>query len=136
MHVTDYSIGMAVLKEFRDNRVFHAGGSLLLSSLSAGWTATGLRDRDLPKGIEWLSTNRCLKLEPYPATDDVLVTLLPEGAERLTQFPHKLKGWFEEARGELILRAVARRRTGGEFLRRARASLHGFHPDFENTRVA
>lgn len=92
MRITRYTIEMAVLKIFRDYRVFAPGTSLFLSNISASWDHTGLRGRDLVQGIEYLLEDSCVSVERYPPTDDVLVTLLPAGGQRIVGLPHRLRG--------------------------------------------
>lgn len=79
MYVSRYMIEMAVLRVFRDYRVFRAGASLWMRDLQEAWTKTGLRDRDLVSGIDFLSESQCVRVEPYPPSGEVLVTLLAQG---------------------------------------------------------
>lgn len=111
MHVSDYTIGMAVLRVFRDNRVFDAGGSLLLSTLNLAWDSTGLRQRDLRRGIETLRQSGCVSVNTYRLGYDILVTLQPDGAARLTEFPHRFAEWIREICGLLVLRSANRRNS-------------------------
>ena len=59
MRVTDYTIGMAVLRIFRNYRVFHLGGALLLDDIADAWKQTGLRTRDLETGFKWRRSCAC-----------------------------------------------------------------------------
>lgn len=130
MQINDYTISMAVLRVFRDHQIFRAGGSLFLSTLNLAWEATGLRQRDLRRGIEILRQSHCVQVSPYCSGADLLITLQAEGAQRLTRFPQRLAQWVAEIRGALALRQANRRHAHGEFLRRVRCSLYGFHPTF------
>lgn len=126
MQINRYAIELAVLRVFRDYRASHAGASLFLGGMHEAWANTGLRERDLDSGIEFLREARCLRTDPYPATDDVLVTLLPEGASRLETLPHRLGEWMHLVGSAWSLRAAARRRVRGFFWLRWRGRLHGF----------
>lgn len=128
MQITPYATGMAVLRVFRDHRVFHSGGALLLSDITKVWEQTGLRRRDLSGGIEWLRAERCLRLETGSVRNDTVISLMPEGAARLTDFPRGLGRLMDELDGALILRSVARRARPPAFWSRWRSTLHGIHP--------
>lgn len=131
MRITQDTIGEAILRIFLDVRVTRAGAALFRSDLVAAWGPTGLRDRDLAAGIEWLCAERCLQRAPYAPTDDEILTVLPEGETRLTGSPHRLREWLEHLRRAWVLRSAARRIKHGAFWRRVRCSVYGFHPDFE-----
>lgn len=125
MYVSQNAIDAAVLRIFRDFRVFHAGGTLLLGDLRNAWSDTGLRGRDLPAGVASLESGGCLKLTTDARGGDVLVALTPDGAARITGFPHRLADWLSEIHSLLTLRSTARRQPQCSPWSRWRRHLHG-----------
>lgn len=128
MHITDYTIGSAVLHLFRDARVFHAGGALLLEDMRRSWNQTGLRARDLDQGIGHLRRDLCVTLRDAPCPDQATVVLLPRGEQRLTELPHSLSEWAREVAATVALSRAAHRMRTRAWLR-LRSRLHHFEPD-------
>lgn len=126
MWVTDYAIEAAMLRVFRDFRVFHAGGSLLLSDIRRAWHRTGLRARDVEAGLALLVQGGFVSIEAGPDGEHV-VKLLPRGSERLTLLPRDLGELFDEMDALMILRA-ARRRRRAEFWHDMRLRVRGYGP--------
>jgi hypothetical protein len=111
MYVPDHSIGLAVLRVFRDLRVFHAGGTLYVDTVRSAWPSTGLRRRDMEHGIAWL-VNRGL-LEPGSKGapgDPSLISLTPLGSAQMLHFPSSLGEWVVLLEGVSTLAAIRRRR--------------------------
>ena len=130
MRVTDYTIAMAVLRIFRDYRVFHDGGTLLLSDVAQAWKETGLRTRDLDTGFRWLEAHLCARRGVEAAGGEPTLRLLPNGASHLSDFPKRFSDWLDEMDAAITLMKTHRRVHRGELLRRVRCSLHGIRPGF------
>jgi hypothetical protein len=128
MHITDYEIGSAVLHLFRDARVFHPGGALLLEDMRRSWAATGLRARDLDQGILYLRRHLYVTLQIATRLEQTTVALLPRGSRRLTELPHSPREWLQEVCAELTLSRAARRMRAPGWLR-LRSRLHHFELD-------
>lgn len=126
MWVTDYAIETALLRVFRDFRVFHPGGSLLLSDIRRAWGRTGLRARDVEAGLALLVEGAFVAIDTGPDGEE-LVKLRPRGSERLTLLPRDLGELFEEMDALMILHA-ARRRRRTEFWHQMRQRLRGYAP--------
>ncbi len=132
MEITDYAVETAVLDQFRDARVFHAGGGLLLGDMRRAWPETGLRARDLPRGIELLCVEGYTAMREAEDPDDRVLTLLPRGSDRLTRFPWTWTGLQREMGAALTLRAAARRPRPEAWLK-LRSRLHHFDPKRSET---
>lgn len=132
MEITDYAIGTAVLNQFRDARVYHAGGGLLIGDMRRAWSETGLRARDLDRGVEVLCLDGYATLKDAPHPDDRVLSLLPKGSDRLTQFPWTWTGIQQEIGAALTLRAAARRPRPEAWLK-LRSRLHHFDPERRET---
>ena len=128
MHITDYAIGTAVLHLFRDARVFHVGGALLLEDMRRSWNDTGLRARDLDQGILYLRRHLYVTLKVAPRLEETTVVLLPRGSQQLTELPHSLSGWAREIGTALTLSRAAKRLHPRGWLR-LRSKLHHFPAD-------
>ena len=130
MRVTDYTIGMAVLRIFRDYRVFHDGGTLLLDDIAQAWKDTGLRTRDLDTGLKWLEENICARRGTETTRGARIVRLLPAGVVHLSDFPTRFSDWLDEMDAALTLRRTQRRVHRSALINRVRCSLHGIRPEF------
>ena len=128
MHITDYTIGTAVLHLFRDARVYHVGGALLLGDMRRSWTQSGLRARDLDHGILYLRRHLYVTLKIASRLEKPAVALLPPGSRRLTELPHSLSEWTREIDSALTLSRAAKRMHGRAWLR-LRSRLHRFETD-------
>lgn len=128
MHITDYTIGTAVLRLFRDARVFHVGGALLLEDMRRTWSETGLRARDLDQGILYLRRHLYVTLRVASRLEQTTVALLPRGSHRLTDLPHSLAEWAREIGTALTLSRAAKRMHSRAWLR-LRSRLHHFETD-------
>ena len=128
----DYAIGTAVLNQFRDARVYHAGGGLLLGDIRRAWPGTGLRARDLPRGVEVLCAEGYAVIKDAEDPDDRVLSLLQKGSDRLTQFPWTWAGMQREIGTALTLRAAARRPRPEAWLK-LRSRLHHFEPERRET---
>ncbi len=109
MRVTDRTIGMAVLRIFRDYRVFHDGGSLLISDVADAWKETGLRTRDLETGLRWLQANGWATRAGEDSRDATTLRLQAPGAAHLSRFPGRLSEWFHEMEATFTLMQAHRR---------------------------
>jgi hypothetical protein len=132
MEITDYAIGTAVLNQFRDARVYHAGGSLLLRDLRRAWPETGLRARDFERAIEVLGADGYAVVKDAGNPEDRVLTLLPKGSDRLTNFPWTFTGITREIGAAMALRAAARRPRPEAWLK-LRSRLHHFEPERRGT---
>ena len=128
MEISDYAIGTAVLNQFRDARVFHPGGSLLLRDLRLGWRQTGLRARDLPHGIAVLRAESAVQLREAQNPDESVLSLLPHGSERLSVFRWNWAYLLRELETAAALRRAARRPRPEVWLK-WRSRLHHFEPE-------
>lgn len=128
MEISDYAIGTAVLNQFQDARVFHTGGSMLVGDLRQSWSKTGLRARDLRYGIEALSAERAVILREAPDFDQSVVSLLPYGSERLSEFRWNWTYLQREFETAMTLRRAARRLRPEVWLK-WRSRLHHFDPE-------
>ena len=124
MQIDDYVIETAVLRIFRDYRVFHPGGRLFLDTLRDVWDQSGLRRNDLVTGIRLLEEQGSVRQLVDPAYEQILIALEANGAERLNRFPRTFDGWLRDIHTTLVLRKAARRYGQSEFWRRVRAHLH------------
>lgn len=128
MHITDHTIGTAVLHLFRDARVYHVGGALLLEDMRRAWSQTGLRARDLDQGLLYLRRHLYVTLKFGSRLEPPTVALLPRGSRRLTDLPPSLAEWMREIAATLTLSRVARRLHPRAWLR-LRSRLHHFETD-------
>jgi hypothetical protein len=128
MYITDYTIGTAVLHLFRDARVAHVGGALLLEDMRRSWSRTGLRARDLDQGILYLRRHLYVTLRVAERLEETTIALLPRGSRRLTQYPHSVAEWTRQIDSALTLSSAARRMRPKIWLR-WRSRLHHFETD-------
>lgn len=110
MRYTDDAIDSALLRLFRENRVFDAGTCLTLEDLRKDWWKTGYRGSDLPAAVRRLEADGCLRQETVEEGERVV--LLENGEQRL-------KGWasaFEDLERwiDRTLFPLGRRRTSGD----------------------
>lgn len=128
MYITDYTIGTAILHLFRDARVYHVGGALLLEDLRRSWDQTGLRARDLDQGILYLRRHLYVTVQVHQQLELTTVALLERGSQRLSGLPHSFREWTREIDAALTLSSAARRMRPTAWLR-LRSRLHHFETD-------
>jgi hypothetical protein len=128
MYITEYTIGTAVLNLFRDARVSHVGGALLLEDMRRSWNQTGLRARDLDQGILYLRRHLYVTLHVADRLAETTIALLPRGSQRLTELPHSLAEWSRQIDTALTLSSASRRMRPRGWLR-LRSRLHHFETD-------
>ena len=130
MHVTEFTIGSAVLDVFRDLRVFHAGGTLRVETLRDSWNQCGLRARDLEPGIAWLVANGLLVRGSSASPGDAtLLSLTSAGSHRISDLPHRFGEWLNAIDAALALASARRRSRRNRFWNRVRCGYHGFAPE-------
>lgn len=128
MYISDYAIGTAVLHLFRDARVFHVGGALLLEDMRRSWAATGLRARDLDQGILYLRRHLYVTVNVASRLEETTIALLPRGSHRLNELPDSFAEWTREFDAAMTLSRAARRLRPKSWLR-LRSRLHHFEAD-------
>lgn len=78
MWISDETIDSALLRIYRDDKVFEAGKGLMLAELKSRWLETGFREADLTAALRRLELEGCLE-----RSMDGCVTLLQPGEQRL-----------------------------------------------------
>lgn len=137
MHITDFTIGAAVLRIFRDLRVFHPGGTLRIESIRELWIESGLRNRDLEPGIAWLVDNHFLVRGSTAAVGDAtLLSLTQAGSDHISGLPRTISDWFNAIGTAMALAAARRRAQSNKFWNRVRCGYHGFRSETTSTSKA